>query len=218
MNKISNRLKIITQFIDKKDQVVDVGCDHGYLSIYLIANKLCKRVIASDINKNALAGAIKNVQNSGFDIPVVLSDGINDIDLKGINTLVISGMGTNTVLHILNDDNKLKKIDKIVVQSNNDHELLRRELNNKGYYLDNEVIIFDKGKWYVTCLFIKCAKKNTDSEIKYGYLSNSEYNDYLVKYYKGILKKIPLTSIKKKYKKYLEIKELKKAIKLSNDN
>ena len=218
MNKISNRLKIITQFIDKKDQVVDVGCDHGYLSIYLIANKLCKRVIASDINKNALAGAIKNVQNSGFDIPVVLSDGINDVDLKGINTLVISGMGTNTVLHILNDDNKLKKIDKIVVQSNNDHELLRRELNNKGYYLDNEVIIFDKGKWYVTCLFIKCGKKNTDSEIKYGYLSNSEYNDYLVKYYKGILKKIPLTSIRKKYEKYLEIKELKKAIKLSNDN
>lgn len=218
MNKISNRLKIITQFIDKKDQVVDVGCDHGYLSIYLIANKLCKRVIASDINKNALAGAIKNVQNSGFDIPVVLSDGINDVDLKGINTLVISGMGTNTVLHILNDDNKLKKIDKIVVQSNNDHELLRRELNNKGYYLDNEVIIFDKGKWYVTCLFIKCDKKNTDSEIKYGYLSNSEYNHYLVKYYKGILKKIPLTSIRKKYEKYLEIKELKKAIKLSNDN
>jgi hypothetical protein len=37
-------------------------------------------------------------------------------------------------------------------------------------------------------------------------------------YYKGILKKIPLTSIRKKYEKYLEIKELKKAIKLSNDN
>ena len=70
----------------------------------------------------------------------------------------------------------------------------------------------------MTCLFIKCGKKNTDSEIKYGYLSNSEYNDYLVKYYKGILKKIPLTSIRKKYEKYLEIKELKKAIKLSNDN
>ena len=218
MNKISNRLKILTQFIDKKDQVVDVGCDHGYLSIYLMANKLCKKVIASDINKNALAGAVRNVKNSGLDIPVILSDGINDVDLKGINTLVISGMGTNTILHILSDNDKLKNINKIIVQSNNDHELLRRELNNKGYYLDNEVIIFDKGKWYVTCLFIKSDCKNTESEIKYGYLSNSEYNNYLVKYNKDILKKIPLTSIKKKYNKYLEIKDLKKAINLSRDN
>ncbi|MBQ8659589.1 MAG: SAM-dependent methyltransferase [Bacilli bacterium] len=216
MNKISNRLKILTEFIEKNDQVVDVGCDHGYLSIYLKANNLCKKVIASDINKNALSGAIKNVKNSGLDIPVILSDGICDVDLKGINTLIISGMGTSTVLHILEDDKKLKKIAKLIIQSNNDHELLRRSLNKKGYYLENEVIIFDKGKWYVTCLFVKKDVTNSESEIKYGYLSNSEYNKYLVNYHKSIIKKIPLTSIKKRYNKYLEIKKLKKAIKEAN--
>ncbi len=212
MNKISNRLKILTQFIDKKDQVVDVGCDHGYLSIYLMANKLCKKVIASDINKNALAGAIKNVESSGLDIPVVLSDGINDVDLKGINTLVISGMGTSTILHILSDSNRLKNISKLLLQSNNDHEDLRYNLNNMGYYLEDETYTFDKGKWYVTCKFVKSEQKNSEDVIKYGLLNNSEYNKYLLDYEENIIKRIPWKSIRAKIKSILKYKKLKRTI------
>ena len=40
MTKISNRLKSIVKFVEKKDSVVDVGCDHGLLSIYLVENEL----------------------------------------------------------------------------------------------------------------------------------------------------------------------------------
>ena len=56
MNKLSNRLNAIAQFVDKKDSVVDVGCDHGYLSIYLKEVVKVKKIIASDINQNALFG------------------------------------------------------------------------------------------------------------------------------------------------------------------
>ena len=114
MSKLSLRLKAIVKFVEKKDKLVDVGCDHGLLSIYLIENELVSKVIASDINQNALNSAINNIQKRSLNIETVLSDGIKDVNMKGINTLVISGMGTSTILHILEDSNKLKNVKKLI--------------------------------------------------------------------------------------------------------
>ena len=41
MSKLSKRLESLALLVDKKDSIVDVGCDHGLLSIYLVENKLC---------------------------------------------------------------------------------------------------------------------------------------------------------------------------------
>jgi len=212
VNKLSNRLKAIVKFVDKKDSIVDVGCDHGYLSIYLVGNNLVKKVIASDINQNALNSAINNIKKSNLDIETVLSDGIKDINLKGINTLVISGMGTSTILHILSDSNKLKNINKLLLQSNNDHEVLRRSLNNIGYYLEDESYTFDKGKWYVTCKFVKSEHSNNEDVIKYGLLNNSEYSKYLLDYEENIVKRIPWKSFKAKINAILKYRKLKRTI------
>lgn len=212
MTRISKRLKALAEFVTNKDSVVDVGCDHGLLSIYLRENDLVKKVIASDINQNALNSAIKNIDLRKLDIETVLSDGIKNVNLNGVNTLVISGMGTNTILHILEDEKKLKNIKKLIIQSNNDHEELRRKLNDKGYYLEDEVYTYDKNKWYVTCKFIKKDKKNSKKEIKYGFLNNEDYNNYMITYEKSILKRIPVTSIRAKLKALKKLKELEKAI------
>lgn len=213
MSKLSKRLESLALLVDKKDKLVDVGCDHGLLSIYLVQNKLCEKVIASDVNQNALNSAIKNIGLRKLDIETVLSDGIDNVNLKGINTLVISGMGTSTILHILRDEKKLKNIKKLILQSNNDHQLLRLELNRKGYFLESETVLKDKGKWYITMLFVKSDKVNTSKEIKYGYLNNKEYNDYLVNSYKTIFKKIPLYSFKAKINSYINYRNLKRVTK-----
>lgn len=212
MTKISKRLQAIASFVSLEDKIVDVGCDHGYLSIYLVENKLVSKVIASDINKNALQSAINNIKKKNLDIPTILSDGIKEVDLSNINTLVISGMGTATILHILDDDNKLSKINKLLIQSNNNQEILRRNMNNKGYYLENEIYTFDKGKWYVTSKFIKSNKKNTLEELAYGFLNNKKYNDYLLSYEKNIIDKVPDSSLQIKKEMIDKLEQLKKAI------
>lgn len=212
MNKLSNRLKAIVKFVDKKDSVVDVGCDHGYLSIYLKEIIKVKKIIASDINQNALNSAINNIKKSNLDIETVLSDGIKDVNLKGINTLVISGMGTSTILHILSDSDKLKNINKLLLQSNNDHEDLRRNLNKIGYYLEDETYTFDKGKWYVTCKFVKSEQTNSEDVIKYGFLNNAEYNKYLLEYEENIIKRIPWKSFRAKINAILKYKKIKRTI------
>src|SRR5574344_905124 len=152
---ISKRLLSITKFINKKDKIVDVGCDHGLLSIYLYENELCSNVIASDVNKNALQNAINNIKNKKYDIETVLSDGIKKIDMSKVDTIVISGMGTSTIINILSDQDKLVNEKKIILQSNNEHTKLREYLNNIGYYLKDEDVVYDSNKYYVKMSFIK---------------------------------------------------------------
>ena len=209
MIKLSKRLASLVPFFTEKDKVVDVGCDHGYLSIYLKENNIVESVIASDVNENALSVARSNIEESGLDIPVVISDGIDNINLNEINCVVMSGMGTATILHILEDKDKLKHINKIIVQSNNNHDILRREMNKKGYYLSNEIAVYDKGKWYLSMVFIKSSKRNTDLELEYGLLNNHDYIRFLVDKYTRINNRIPdLEDREENNKKIYHLKEI----------
>lgn len=202
MIKLSLRLLSVANFIEVNDALVDVGCDHGYLSIYLKQNNLCQKVIATDINQSALDNAIYNIKRNNLKIETVLSDGLKEVDLSKINTLVITGMGTTTILHILKEAD-LTGIDKIIIQSNNDHVLLREKMNQFGYYLADDEAVFDKNIWYVTMKFVASVKKNSKDEINFGYLKNSLYCEYLVKKYKEILTKIP-DYLNEEKKEYLE--------------
>ena len=107
---LSLRLKKILSLLDSQDKVVDIGCDHGYLGIYAIKEELVKSIILTDIKESALSMARKNVKNSNLDIPLIVSDGLNNINASDINTVVVSGMGTSTILHILNNKEKLVNV------------------------------------------------------------------------------------------------------------
>ena len=201
MTNLSKRLASLVSFFNDKDRVVDVGCDHGYLSIYLKENNLVESIIASDVNENALNVAKENIKECGLDIPTVLSDGIDNVD--------ITGMGTATILHILEDGNKLKQINKIIIQSNNNHDILRRQMNKRGYYLSEEVAVYDRGKWYLSMLFIKSGKKNTDLELEYGLLNNRDYVRFLIDKYTRINNRIPdLEDREENNKKIYHLKEI----------
>ncbi len=209
----SLRLKTIASFVEKKDKVADIGCDHAFLSIYLIKNKLCKCVIATDIHQNALENAKKNIQKEHLTkkIPTVLSDGLKNIVDEDIDTLVISGMGTSTILHILEDVDS-KKIKKLILQSNNDLYLLRTSLEKKGYYLCKEKVIYEKGHYYVVEIFTQNCSILTKREKYFGLydVSNKEYYNYLNKKLHFVYKKIHFRHIKAKFGVLFKILLLKK--------
>ena len=48
--RLSKRLKAITEFVDKEDRIIDIGCDHALLDIYIKENiNLFKdKIIISD--------------------------------------------------------------------------------------------------------------------------------------------------------------------------
>ena len=190
---LSLRLKKIVSLLDSQDKVVDIGCYHGYLGIYAIREKLVKSIILTDIKESALSMARKNVKNSNLDIPLIVSDGLNNINASDINTVVVSGMGTSTILHILNNKEKLVNVTKLILQSNNNLDTLREEVTKLGYQLTDEITVNDNNIWYVICLFKKNENpKLDDITRKYGLLKKDkqDYYEYIINSKKDILKKL----------------------------
>ncbi len=127
---ISNRLKSLVKYINKKDLVIDIGCDHALLDIYLIKNSIIDKCIVSDVSQNALNQGIENIKRYNLDdfIETRCGNGLEVLnESDNINTIIISGMGTNTILDILNNE-FLNKLNKLVIQSNKDYYLLRKEI------------------------------------------------------------------------------------------
>lgn len=213
---LSDRLLSLTKFINKKDLVADIGCDHGLLSIYLVKNKLCKKVIATDINPKALNNAINNIKNNNLvkEIETKLGKGLEPIKDENINTVIISGMGTNTIIHMF--ENVDKKY-KVITQSNNDYYNLRKYFINKGYKIKGESIVLDNDKYYINIVFIPGIKKYSKKELLYGsFLINDKKNiNYFISILnknKSIYKKIPYKNIVKKIDLKIRIKYLKNII------
>ena len=190
MIKISLRLQTIAKFCDKEDSVVDIGADHGLLSLYLYKEKGLSSVFATDINEEALSKAKENFTKYNAPIPTFVGDGIKDLDLQDYNTLVIAGMGSHTIMHILSDKSKLRSINKIIISSHNHPELVRKHLNTLGYYLEDEVVIYDK-HYYTIMKFLKGNHKHSEELNNYGLIKdeNITYYEEIIKKNKEILNK-----------------------------
>lgn len=170
MIKLSKRLLSIANLVDDNSKVVDIGCDHGLVSIYLAMNKQNISIIASDINQNALDNAIKNINKYHLEdkIKVCLSNGLDNINDE-IDTIIISGMGGHTIVDILtNNQEKLNTVNNIIIQSNNDIEYVRRKIVKLGYCISKEELILDKNIYYTVILFTKGKKKYTNKEYYFG--------------------------------------------------
>lgn len=190
---ISKRLLAIASFIDIDDKLIDVGCDHGYLGIYLKNNNLCRDMLLTDLRESALNNAISNIKKNNLDIKTFKTDGLNNIDLNNYNCICISGMGTSTIIEILSLLNGNSSIKKIIIQSNNDLDILRKEMINYGYYLDDEITVKENDIYYIICKFTKVKKQINSNELLFGINKEDkkEYYNYLLSNYNDILNKIP---------------------------
>ena len=209
--KLSLRLKSIANLVDSNDVVADIGCDHAYLDIYLVMNNIVPKTLACDINRKALDMGINNIKKYGLEdkIATKLCDGITGIS-KDINTLIISGMGTSTIIKILSNDN-VKNINKVITQSNNDYYELRKYMVNNGFYISYEESIFDKDKYYINMVFLRGNKNYSSRELRFGTMMfNKDYYEHLVNKYKYIYSHIPKMKLIRTLK--LDIKYLDKYI------
>ena len=186
--------------LDDNSTIVDVGCDHALLDIYAVNNLKNVICIASDINENALQMAKTNITkyNVGNRIRTIISNGIEKIDIDKNTIIVISGMGTSTILEILANEKSLNA-KKIIIQSNNNLYELRENMIKNGYIIIDEQVVYEKGKYYVIIGFEKGKKKYNQFELYFGpmVLKNSVNNAYLI--YLTNKEKLKLQKIPKKY-------------------
>jgi tRNA (adenine22-N1)-methyltransferase len=211
---ISKRLESLSKYFNSNDKVIDIGCDHALLDIYLIQNNILSSMIVSDIHEGAIKQGIDNIKLNKLDkkIDARLGDGLKVLnDKDDVDTILISGMGTSTILSII-ENPYFKKINKLVIQSNNDHEILRTELVKKSFNITHEEMIKENGKTYINIVFERGRKTYAPLELKYGPLlvRNMEYLKYREDYLKNILNKVPRNKLLIRFKLRKEINEIKK--------
>lgn len=150
---LSDRLQVCAGLVAPGDRVADVGCDHGYLSIYLLTQGIASSVIASDINEMPLQSAMRNAEKFGVrdKMTFYLSDGVRSIP-RDFDTLVCAGMGADTMVSILEAapwlcDSRYR----LILQCQSKTPMLRRYLSENGWRLTEESVVRD-GRFLYTVM------------------------------------------------------------------
>ncbi len=211
MIKLSPRLKAIADLIDENSKVVDIGCDHALLDIFLTQNKNC-HCLATDISVSCILKAQDNIKKYDLEkeVKTMITDGLENINYKNYDYIVISGMGFQTIKKIL----KNKIPNKLIIQSNNNIEKLKYYLFKK-YKLVNEKVFLYNNIYYIIMSLEKGKKRYKYDDYIIGLnKDNYEYINYLYNKYIKIYTKLPNKYFLKKINLYRKIKHLKKAITL----
>lgn len=184
--KLNNRLLTISDFIKEKDKVIDIGCDHGLLGIYLVLEKQITRMVSSDINELPLKKAKENILKYGLEkqIELRLGSGLECLS-NDLDTIVISGMGGLTINEILQDIKKYDYIKKIIVSPNTDFKETRKVITKLGFNLEKEILVCENQKYYL----ISCYQKGKGQRINYNY-GKLDMSEKIVKdYYSNLYHK-----------------------------
>lgn len=166
---LSTRLAACCRFVRKGQRIADIGCDHGYLSIYLLKNGIAGHAYACDVNEAPLQSAMRNAVKFGVaeHISFYLSDGVKNVP-RDFDTLVCAGMGGDTMVSILSAAPWLENSRyRLVLQCQSKRELLRKYLSDHGWHIEEESVLRD-GRFLYTVMSVvydPAAPRLTPAEI-----------------------------------------------------
>ncbi len=148
---LSKRLKALADMVTWGNRVADVGCDHGFLSVYLDQKGIRQRVLAMDVRKGPLSRAKEHVTAYGLGdyIETRLSDGLAAYHAGEAQTLVCAGMGGRLMQRILsNEADKARSFEELILQPQSELYEFRKFLRENGYEILQENILCEEGKYY----------------------------------------------------------------------
>lgn len=219
--KLNKRLSLVAEKVLSNSQVLDVGCDHAFLDIYLCQRDSSIRAVASDVHEGPIQIAKENIRKYGLEdiIETRIGSGIQTID-DGIDTVVISGMGGLNIVGILKYyPHLLKTVQRIIVSPNNYEIEVRKEISKLGFYLDDEDLIEERNHIYPVMVFVRGKRQYKKKEYVFSPIllnkKSSLYGKYLEYQRQSkeqILKVMPKQYVGKRLQLRRELKELNRVL------
>jgi len=188
--KINNRLKKIADLIEEDAKVIDIGCDHALLDIYLVEKKNIKECVAADISEGPIKAATHNIKMHHLEdkIEIRLGNGL-DVYTDNLDTVIISGLGGKTMQGIFQRNlDKLKTIDTIVLSPNNYQMDIKKYLCKKGYMITEECLVKEHNLIYQIIKFKKGKKKYSKKEYFFGPILLTKKDTLFQEFYQRELK------------------------------
>lgn len=224
--QISDRLRAIADMVTDGNRLVDVGCDHGYLPVYLILNNKIPSAIATDVGRGPLSRAKEHIAKYDLEqyIETRLCDGLRGIRAGEGDTLVIAGMGGPLMERILSDSVEvLTGFKEMILQPQSDIGHFRHFLLTCGFDIIEEKMILEDGKFYpmmkaVRTVNIESEPWSEEEEMFGRYLLESrhpvlkKYLERELRIRETILKQLKDVSGEAAQKRYDEVEEEKQFI------
>ena len=151
MIKLSKRLQALADMVNEGAPLADIGCDHGYVPVYLVQSGKIQYAVASDINEGPLASCKVLVEENALEdkIKCVLSNGLESINLDEVDDVLIAGMGGELIAEILgNVDTEALKNKHLILNPMTHPEIARRFLYENGFEIKKDIIVKDGKHFY----------------------------------------------------------------------
>ncbi|MCI8967228.1 MAG: SAM-dependent methyltransferase [Lachnospiraceae bacterium] len=148
---LSDRMRAVAGLVQPCKSIADIGCDHGYVAMELVRSKVCRHVIAMDVNSGPLDRARHNIADFCMQdyIETRLSDGVSALREGEAEGIICAGMGGKLVISILEQGKKLiGEMKQVILQPQSELSEVRGYLREKGYLVEKEDIIYEDGKYY----------------------------------------------------------------------
>ena len=100
---MTERLKKLCARLSTCKRFIDVGCDHGYCTAYMLERRLCERAVIADVSAKSLSKAerlLSSYISEGL-CSAVCCDGLEGIAEEEGDLVLVAGMGGDEILKIL---------------------------------------------------------------------------------------------------------------------
>jgi len=148
--ELQPRLQALADWVRPGARLADIGTDHGYLPVWLRLHGVVEYAIASDLRPLPLEHARRSAAEFGAEgIDFRLCDGLADLSPEETDTVVIAGMGGETITAILSAAPwALDGKHTLLLQPMSRAEHLRAWLPENGGKVLRERLVEDKGNLY----------------------------------------------------------------------
>lgn len=169
---MSKRLDKIASYVKAGVGLADVGTDHGYIPVMLCRRGYDGNIIGTDINEGPLNKARRSLADAGLEdkVSLVLCDGLEGVDPDSVNTIIVAGMGGDTITGILDRAEWCSREDvRLILQPVTKPEILRYWLINNEFCITDEALVKENGTMYqIICAKPGPSEKYSDAELFTG--------------------------------------------------
>lgn len=149
MTKLPERLRMLVDMLIAGQAAADIGADHALLPLYLVERKIAPKVIIGELGEGPYLRALHAVnahESSRQYIEVRQGDGLQVLHSAEVSSVVLAGMGGDTMAQILAfDKEKACSFKRYVFQPMTKHEVLRQLLADWGWPVLEERLIKENG-------------------------------------------------------------------------